>query len=79
MLRSVIYLIGLDFFRVFAKSLYNLSGAHGPPFLIAVLVYSNQLLYINTCKNVYMCVCAKHVCVGGGGGVLLKCYFSQVY
>ena len=71
MLRSVIYLIGFDFFRVFAKGLYNLSGAHGPPLLIAVLVHSNQLLYISTCKNVYMCVCANRtmcVCGGGGGG-----------
>ena len=41
------YLVGFDFFRVFAKSLDNLSGAHGPPFLITVLVHSNQLLHNN--------------------------------
>ena len=42
-LRSVnnYYLIGFDFFRMFAKSLDNLSGAHGPPFLITILVHSN--------------------------------------
>ena len=59
------YLIGFDFLRVFAKSLDNLSGTHGPPFLITVLIHSNQLLYV--------CVSVCKV-----GGLLLKCHFSQV-